>query len=344
MKTASTNKKVRELINMVKEGKIIPRPEFQRRLVWTREDKNHFLDSILNGYPFPEVYLADGDVDLETGDGTQLLVDGLQRVNTLSQYFNGDPELKLTSVPNYRDLDPGAKQAFLQYDVSVRDLGSISKEEIVEVFRRINATKYALTDIEVNNAVYTGALKQFAESLSGSNFFLDNNVFSSQDLKRMGDLRYGVGITISMLQGYSNRDDAFEEFLDRFNDDFSYSGELGSRINVIFDFIMECGFDRKSRIWRKADLFTAVVELDRLINIDCVSLQPSDVVERASSFFAMIDTNAINPSSLPGIYYKATVQASNDRVNRVRRGVIFSGIILNRSEEEIVSDLFVALG
>src|SRR5665213_2255955 len=129
MKTAPTNKKVREFINMVKEGKIIPRPEFQRRLVWTRVDKNYFLESILKGYPFPEVYLADGDVDLETGQGTQLLVDGLQRVNTMIQYFGGDPELKLTTVPNYRDLEPDAKQAFLQYDVAVRDLGSMTKEQ-----------------------------------------------------------------------------------------------------------------------------------------------------------------------------------------------------------------------
>ena len=43
MKTAPTNKKIRELISMVKEGKLVPRPEFQRRLVWTRDDKNHFL-------------------------------------------------------------------------------------------------------------------------------------------------------------------------------------------------------------------------------------------------------------------------------------------------------------
>jgi uncharacterized protein with ParB-like and HNH nuclease domain len=64
MKTASTNKKIRELINLVKDGKIIPRPEFQRRLVWMRDDKNHFLDSILLGYPFPEIYLTDGTVDL----------------------------------------------------------------------------------------------------------------------------------------------------------------------------------------------------------------------------------------------------------------------------------------
>ncbi|MBK7927772.1 MAG: DUF262 domain-containing protein [Bryobacterales bacterium] len=104
MKTAATNKKIREIIQVVREGKLVPRPEFQRRLVWSRDDKNHFLDTILRGYPFTEIYFADGDVNLETGEGTQLLVDGLQRVSTIIQYFDGDSELKLTSVVPYRDL------------------------------------------------------------------------------------------------------------------------------------------------------------------------------------------------------------------------------------------------
>jgi len=127
MKTAPNNKKVREIITLVKEGKLIPRPEFQRRLVWTRNDKNNFIDTILRGYPFPEIYFADGDVDLNTGEGTQLLVDGLQRVNTLVQYFSGDNELKLTIVPAYNELGKEEKQAFLQYDVAVRDLGNSFK-------------------------------------------------------------------------------------------------------------------------------------------------------------------------------------------------------------------------
>ncbi|MGH8058384.1 MAG: DUF262 domain-containing protein, partial [Candidatus Entotheonellia bacterium] len=133
MKTAPTSKKIRELISMVKEGKVTPRPEFQRRRVWTRNDKDYFLDTILRGYPFPEIYLADGDGDLETGQGTQLLVDGLQRVSTIMQYFEGGPDLKLTTVQPYRSLSEDDKKIFWLYDVAVRDLGAVSREEIIEV-------------------------------------------------------------------------------------------------------------------------------------------------------------------------------------------------------------------
>lgn len=339
MKTAPTNKKVRELISLVRDGKIIPKPEFQRRLVWTRDDKNLFLDSVLRGYPFPEIYLADGDVDLETGEGTQLLVDGLQRVSTLIQYFNGDPDLKLTTVPYYRDLSDADKQAFLQYDVAVRDLGSVLKSEVVEVFRRINATKYSLREIEINNAIYVGELKKFCERLSANNFFVENQVFTPQDFKRMGDLRYALGIVVTILGGYSNRDDVFVEYLDRFNDDFPEAEIIESRVQYVFDFIDECGFDSGSRIWRKADLFTAIVEFDRILNIESIPLQPQEVLERLSEFFGRMDSNSVKPSDVAAIYYKATLQASNDRVNRMRRGIIFAGIVKGEKEAAILSQV-----
>jgi hypothetical protein len=339
MKTAPTNKKIRELISLVKEGKLIPRPEFQRRLVWTRDDKNHFLDSILRGYPFPEIYLADGDVDLETGAGTQLLVDGLQRVSTIIQYFQSDPELKLTTIPLYKDLSDDDKKAFLQYDVAVRDLGAVSKAEIIEVFKRINATQYSLLDIEVHNAVYAGALKKYADRLSNDKFFLDHGVFSPLDYKRMGDLRYALTIVITFIQGYFNRDDEFGDLLARYNDEFPLAADLDARLKMVFGFIDECGFDPKSRAWRKADLFTLIVELDRILNTVSPRLQPSDVVDRLQIFFSRMKDEVIDQRTPEGVYYKAAIQATNDKVNRLRRGIIMHGILTGSADDAIMHEL-----
>ena len=339
MKTAPTNKKVRELIQSVREGKLTPRPEFQRRLVWSRDDKNHFLDTILRGYPFPEIYLADGEVDLETGEGTQLLVDGLQRVSTLIQYFEAHSELKLTTVPPYRELSEEAKKAFLQYDVAVRDLGNVGRDEIIEVFRRLNATKYSLLDIEVNNAIYAGAFKRYAEQVAGKSFFERHSVFNALDLKRMGDLRYALTIVITFISGYFNRDDGFGQLLERYNDDFPLESEIEDRIQKVLDFIDECGFTPKSRAWRKADLFTLVIELDQALSIQGLTLQPSVVVDAVEKLYSDIDPNVIDSSGVPAVYYKAALQASNDRVNRVRRGVVIFGVLKGAEYKEIWNEL-----
>jgi hypothetical protein len=339
MKTSATNKKIREIIQAVREGRLVPRGDFQRRLVWSRDDKNLFLDSILRNLPFPEIYFADGDVDLETGLGTQLLVDGLQRVSTIIQYFEADPDLKLTSVPPYRELGEEEKKAFLQYDVTVRDLGSVTRDEIIEAFKRLNATKYSLLDIEINNAVYAGALKKYAESVAASAFFERHSVFNALDLKRMGDLRYALTIIITLIEGYFNRDDEFGTLLERYNDDFPLEGDINARLAKTFDFMEECGFSPKSRVWRKADLLTVLVEIDHALSVNHVNLQPENVVRALDEFFGRIDSNALDLSGAPAIYYKAALQASNDRINRIRRAMIIAGVLRGTTEEVIITEL-----
>lgn len=323
---------------MVREGKLLPRPEFQRRLVWTHADKDLFLDTILRSYPFPEIYLADGDVNLESGEGTQLLVDGLQRVSTLIEYFDGSSNLRLLTVRPYRELTDPEKTAFLQYDVAVRDLGTISREELVEVFKRLNATKYSLLDIEVNNAVYGGALKKFAETVAEHPFFIDNSVFNARDFKRMGDLRYGLGVVASLVQGYFNRDDVFEELLARYNDDFPLADEVKARLQFVFDLITECGFDHKSRIWKKADLYTAIVELDRMARAVKSLPQPHELLARLDTFYNDVD-EGLTGGILASTYYKSAVQATNDRINRLRRGFIIEGILNGVSRADIFDRL-----
>ena len=96
----------------------------------------------------------------------------------------------------------------------------------------------------------------------------------------MGDLRFTILLFATVLAGYFNRDELFEDFLARYNDEFPDGPEVVGKFQVTFDFISECGFDRKSRIWRKADLFSAIVEIYSLIDETKNALQPSVVLKR----------------------------------------------------------------
>lgn len=339
MKNSPTTWKVRHIISLVKDGKLVPRPEFQRRLVWKASDKDHFLDTILKGYPFPEIYVADGVVDVDSGEGEQLLVDGLQRVSTITDYFAGDPNLKLRKTLPYSELPTEAKQRFLQYDVAVRDLGDATPEEIVEVFQRINATDYALTDIEVNNARYRGEMKDLAEEVADHSIFAEHRVFNSLDYRRMGDLRFALSLIISVMSGYFTRDENFEKYLEAYNESFSRKDEIKKTLFEAFEFIEEVGFGNKSRVWRKADLFTMLVELAAVLNDAAANLLPSDVVDRIIPFYEEVNEQELGSNSLSGIYYKAALQASNDRLNRMRRGIIVGGLMRGISQEAIKAEL-----
>lgn len=339
MKTTASNVKVRQLIRMVQSETLVPRADFQRRLVWTTDDKNNFIDTVLKGYPFPEIYLANGEVNTDTGEGKQLLVDGQQRVTTLFQYFSG-PSWKLAqSVPAYVSLEEDEKRAFLDYDVAARDLGNVTNAEVVEVFRRINATKYSLNDIEINNAVYAGALKNFAEVVASLPFFEEHRVFRTDDLKRMGDLRFALQLITTLIVGYFNRDDEVEQALNYYNDEFPPGKEVDLRLRRSFDFIEDCGFSDKSRVWKKGDLFTLSVEVDRCFESGLL-LKPQSVAENLFNFYEQVDyagSSAAKPA--PAIYYKASVQANNDRLNRVRRGRIIFEVLSLRDPNLIVDEL-----
>jgi hypothetical protein len=86
-------------------------------------------------------------------------------------------------------------------------------------------------------------------------------------------------------------------------------------------------------------LFTVVVELDILFREDVTVPQPSELLELLTTFYNRIETASIDTGDVPGIYYKAAVQATNDKVNRLRRATIISGVLRRESDDEIMGSL-----
>lgn len=331
MKTSADNRRVRQILSAMQSGELIPRPDFQRQLVWSNRDKNAFLDTVLRGYPFPEIYIAVGEVDLATAAGVELLVDGQQRITTLHQYFHASPALKLSPViPAYTDLSPDEKTAFLNYDVAVRNLGIISHDEIIEVFRRINATSYALNAMEIHNARYRGPLMQVADKISTDEFFSKHRSFSSQEMRRKRDVVYALTILISMMSTYFHRDDEIETYLQQYNDEFPQENEIVGRFTLTRDFIEQAELNPKSRAWKKTDLLVLFGELDRLLTKERVDLLPRLVGPRVNSFYDRVERELRDPTGDDDLqaYIRTTLQATNDRASRLNRGRVLRKAIL----------------
>lgn len=345
MKTTATNRKVRELLTQLREGKLEPRPEFQRRLVWSNKDKSAFLDTVLNNYPFPEIYVAAGEVDVDTGEAKEMLVDGQQRITTLYQYFTGAVDLKLSkAVSPYAQLDKNQKEAFLQYDVVVRDMGKVPVAEIKEVFRRINATRYALNAMEIHNARYEGEFKAFAEEIAQSEFFDRHKIFRATEVKRMQDTRFVLTVVCTVLSTYFNRDDEVEEFLQQYNDEFPHEARLSQEILDVLSFINALELPPDSRAWKKVDLFTLMVELYRALVKERHPLDPNAVRPLLVEFYAQVDSSseaAIKGDEQVAKYYKAALQATNDRRSRISRGEAVRAVLqsaLSGQQLEITSE------
>jgi hypothetical protein len=328
MKTTATNRKLRVLLHAISDGSLIPRPDFQRRLVWSNKHKNAFIRTVLEGLPFPEIYVAAGEVDETTAAGIELLVDGQQRLTTLDQYFRGSKELKLE-----KDLKPYIelkdKLNFLEYEVVVRDLGAVPIDEIKEVFKRINSTSYSLNAMEINNARFDGELKNYCFDLAQHPFFEKYNVFSATDGRRMNDVRFILSIVITLLSTYFNRDELFEEYLQQYDDEFSFKEQISDEINFILNLIDQCNFIKSSRAFKKSDLFSLIVELHRLIYKQKMTIVPENLCLILNAFYEKVESVNHHEEYEASIseYYKAALQASNDRGNRIKRGDILKKFI-----------------
>lgn len=329
MDTSASNRRLRVLLTGISNQNLIPQPDFQRRLVWTNKDKVEFIRTVLEGFPFPEIYIAAGKVDPKTGEGSEMLVDGQQRITTLFQYFkDSNPDLKLPKdIKKYKDLEEDLQINFLEYKVVVRDLGNMPLEEIKKVFRRINSTSYSLNAMEIHNARYDGEFKKFAESLSALDFFNENRVFTSTDIKRMNDVRYCSGLIATIMSTYFTRDQDLEEYLSRYNEDFPLKDTLEKSCNQVFTFINRMNFSKDSRAFKKADFFTLFVELYCALITDKLSLNVSKVRQNLDDFYKKVEIAAQQNTTQDTdalTYYKAALQASNDRVSRISRGKIIA--------------------
>lgn len=321
--SSPSNKMISELIGMIRREELILQPEFQRKLVWNINHKSAFIDTILRGYPFPEIYLSQSGIDFETLKSQQVVVDGQQRLSTIMQYVEGIPEQKWKGIPLFKDLSTDQKNDFLNYNVVVRNLQDASEDVVKEVFRRINQTKFNLEQIEIQNALYDGEFISAAKEIVTLNQLENFPVFSDIDISRMSDLNFVLLCMSTLLEGgYYAGNKKTEEFIIRYNDSFVERDNVITQFNKTFDYIKSLSLPQDSIWYRKSNFFTLVMEL--LFK----SIPQEDISNSLTTFEMKVNENKENKENEYGLYYAYMYTGTNGRTARVERGRIFKEHIL----------------
>lgn len=175
-------------------------PPYQRRgRLWSERDKSYLIDSILNGFDIPKLYLADfqfGDSPLNERRLPYAIIDGKQRLEAIFDFFENklvldksfrlrsEPTLKLggLSLKDLRSRFPSVAEEFENANLSIMSVLSDDQALINELFVRLNRSK-SLTGAEVRNAI-NGPVTELIRKISDHIIFEDNIKFSKQ---RAGD-------------------------------------------------------------------------------------------------------------------------------------------------------------
>jgi len=179
-----------------RKTKIDMSPPYQRRgRLWSATDKAYLIDSIINGFDVPKLYVADfswGDSNLNQKKLPYAIIDGKQRLEALFDFYDGsitlnddfvyraDPALKLAGL-GYKDLQQNfaeIAEIFDTYNLSVMSVIATSEEPINELFVRLNRNK-PLTGAEIRNAMGGPAPAVFRQ-IASHEFFMEYVSFAVQ--------------------------------------------------------------------------------------------------------------------------------------------------------------------
>ncbi len=171
-------------------------PSYQRKgKVWTEKDKSYLIDSILNGFDIPKIYIADFTFfssELNEKRKPYAVVDGKQRFEAMFDFYENsftldkkfvfldDSSLKLGGL-SFKDIKakyPKIASRFENFNLSVRSIITNSEGMINELFIRLNRSK-PLTGAELRSAM-KGQIPKLLKQLIQHDFFEKKVKFSTK--------------------------------------------------------------------------------------------------------------------------------------------------------------------
>lgn len=192
------DKTIQEFGLLFKNGHLNLEPGFQRDSVWSISDRKKLIESLLQNYPIPSVFLYKQS---ENGKLKYDVIDGKQRLETVLMFqglgrFRGSrfsTKVRLGPNDETEEWDWQRLQKRKQEDrltgykfQTVEITGDLS--DIIDLFVRINSTGKRLTGAEKRHAGFFRSefLKQ-AGTLAESRrrFFIENKILSAGQISRM---------------------------------------------------------------------------------------------------------------------------------------------------------------
>lgn len=333
------------------QGILDLRPGFQRRPVWTSEEQSFLIDSVIRGYPVPEIYVQSQDDGITRRIG---VVDGQQRLRACLEYLADSYEirfdpLKLGSVHSlddtpwygkrFSELDEVHKRRIRRYKMIVRDLEEASDEEVRHLFHRLNQSNVALNAQELRFSIYQGGLLEFVENMVENPVWDHIRLFTKFQRRRMLDSEYVSELVVGHLHFPQNKKDDLDEYYRRYAQVLPGKDQIESEFNAALNAIRQSFklplMDR-TRWSKKSDFYTLFLLLTRgKIRIDEDGSIDSHYGKLVEFSDLVSGAPSVNEPRSVSIYRAAVERAASDRGRRNRRDAALAAFLEGNRDPDI---------
>lgn len=212
---------------------------FQRNYVWLEKHQIKLIETILLGFPIPEIYLWQKDTDADSGNMRYSVIDGQQRLGaildfisddfSLSSNFLDEENIKLDFVgKKFSELSPEHKSAIWKFKLSIRLVGeAVQRKDVVKMFLRLNSTNMTLNPQELRNAEFEGLFLNVANEIAENEFWTKHSIFTLKDLRRMNDIQFISSILMFLRLGIGEdtTQENFNKVYDLYNEEYDEKDE-----------------------------------------------------------------------------------------------------------------------
>jgi hypothetical protein len=297
-------------------------PSYQRRFIWSLNDQQTLINSIINGYAIPNLFLLEKEKD------NFEMVDGQQRSRTILGFVN--QQFKTFDKQLY------SNEAFgflMNYKIAVIIIEKINAgENIEEFYALVNKAGVHLNRPELKKAEYfeTNFLK-LVTTLAESEKFTKLELFTDATAKRMVDIDLVSELVTLLVMGNTDKKNAVDK---KFEEDITQQqyNEYETLFNNVLDILVSFNDKypiKKTRYKQRNDFYT----LFGFINQSAIT--DSKIL---NYFYALLlkfnDHIAPSNTKCPPFqnYSFHCISQSNSKNARDERLKILNQIFLNKKE------------
>jgi len=305
-------------------------PSFQRNVVWSPSAQAYLIDTLLRRLPIPKIYIKE-DIDNE-GNSTYRVVDGQQRLTAIFRFLNDELALEDKYSKDlgfggkrFTGLPPAKRQELFEYKIDVEFLPQASKDELKDMFARLNRTGAKLNKQELRHAAYEGDFIQLAEEFAKDPYWTRVKLAGTPQIRRMLDVEF-VSELLMMVSKNQLMDRKKE--LDSFYADNEIMGELAkkslkSNFRSVLNEMKKLVTDGSTRFSNKGDFYSLFYTIHYFKRSNYVLDQK--MIAKIKNTLSFLTVEITSQSSIDRFrdYYVSTQQAVDSYHSRsVRHEVL----------------------